>query len=120
MSDLYLNETSGDIEISNGDIRLTEGQETIRQHIMQVLRSFKGEWFLDITSGVPYFGEVFKKNPNPLTLDFVFKDAIANCLGVKEITSFDLSLDNAARKLKLEFSVDTIEGNIDFENITIG
>lgn len=120
MSDLKLNEISGDLEITSGDLSLTEGEDTIKQHIMNILKSFKGEWFLDITSGIPYYSSVFKKNPNPQTLDFIFKDAIANAAGVKELTFFDLTLDRSTRKLKLEFAVDTIEGNINFENITVG
>lgn len=118
MSDLLLDD-EGDLVLENGDLVLSTGQEAIKQNILQRLRAYKGEWFLNIEDGVPYFQDILKKNPNPRAVDGAFKVAILGTPGVTELTSFDLKYDTVTRGLKLSFSVNTIEGSVDFSEIEV-
>ena len=120
MSDLQLNATTGDIDLAAGDFYLNDPLEAVRQHLVSNLRAFRSEWFLNLDQGVPYFQEVLRKNPNPIVIDAIFKEAIINTVGVKELTSFDLTFDTESRKMFLDFSVDTIEGELNFENLVVG
>lgn len=120
MSDLQLNKLTGDLDIQTGDLYLNDPLEAIRQHLVSNLRSFKQEWFLNLDQGVPYFQEVLRKNPNPVVIDAIFKEAIINTVGVNELTSFELTFDTVQRKMILDFSVDTIEGEINFDGLVVG
>lgn len=119
MSDLKLDVTTGDLDLTGGDISLTTGKDTIEQHIRSTLRAFKGEWFLDLDKGVPYYQEVFRKNQSPVVVDAIFKEAILGCQGVIELTAFDIKVDTVTRKLLLTFSCETFEGEVSFENLEV-
>lgn len=119
MSDLKMTLDGRNLELVNGDLAITIEDDAVRQHIQQRLRAFKGEWFLDLSNGVPYFQDILKKNPNPIVLDGVLKDAILSTPGVLELLSFDLNYINATRKLTLDFSVQVSQGVIDFEKLEL-
>lgn len=114
MSDLLLSTVDDDLDITTGDLRLTETDVAVRQHLQQRLRMFLGEWFLDLGRGIPFYEQVLIKNANPGVLDAIFKDAILTTPGVIELLSFDLSFDNALRTLTLTFEVRSTDGIIEF------
>lgn len=120
MSDLQVNKDTGDLDITSGDLYLNDPLEAIRQHLEANLRSFRSEWFLNLDQGVPYFQEVMRKNPNPILIDAIFKEAIINTVGVVELTEFELTYDNELRKVLLSFAVDTVEGELNFEDLVVG
>lgn len=117
MSDLKIDQATNRLVMESGDLVLTQGQDTIQQHLISRLRSFRQEWFLNLDEGVPYFQEVLKKNPNPKIIDAIFKDVIVNTDGVIELTEFDLKFDTEARKLLVAFTCETLEGEINFEGL---
>lgn len=119
MSDLKLTNVGNNLELQNADLVLTSGDDAVRQHLQQRLRAFKGEWFLDLSDGVPYFQDILKKNPNPIVLDGVLKDVILSTPGVVELLTFELDYINSLRKLTLSFSVQATTGVIDFENLEL-
>lgn len=112
--DLLLNDTTFDLEIVDGGLALTESVEAVRQYLRSKLKTVRGEWFLDLTAGVPYYEEVFKKGPDPVVIDAVFKEAILTTPGVLELLEFDMDLDGLTRKLTLQFKIRTLEGVIIF------
>lgn len=116
---LSINSTTGDLDFVKGQLVFVDGQEEIRQHLEQRLRTFLNEWFLDLTIGVPYYDEILKKNINPSTIDAIFIDEILACPGVVRLLSFDLDLDNTTRKLSLNAEIQTTDGVIDFSTETI-
>ena len=56
-----------DIKLENNKFSLTENNsdEEISQRLLQRLRFFLEEWFLDKTKGLPYFQLIFKKGTPP-------------------------------------------------------
>lgn len=115
MSDLALDQSTGDLLFTNGDLSLNSGLEAIRQCLQSRLSFFLGEWFLDIDLGVPYYQDVLKKNPDPVVLDGVFKQTILGTPGVIGLDEFDMQLDTSARLFTLKFRARTTDGPIDFE-----
>jgi len=107
-------DSTGDIEVVNGETRLVEGLEAIQQHLTIRLRLFRGEWFLNLEVGVPYFESVLKKNPDPVELDDVFKVAILQTPGVEILFEFSVDFQPGLRKLRIDFAADTTEGIINF------
>ncbi len=109
-------DSEGDLFIGGDDIVLTFGIDGIAQHLTQRLRTFLGEWFLDLRIGVAYFQQILLKNPNPAMVDSIFKKEILNTPGVLELTFFDLDI-GTDRTLTLSFRTITQEGEINFSEI---
>ncbi len=101
--DLLLDDTSWDLSTDATDLLLVDQADGIRQHLAQRLKTFMGEWFLDLRVGVPYLQQVMVKNPDPVILDSVFKAEIINTPGIVELLEFDLAINAGTRELKLFF-----------------
>lgn len=110
-------DSSNDIQLVNNDLQLIEGRDEIAQILKQNLRVFFSEWFLDRTIGILYFEEILKKNPNPATIDAIFKNAILESPGVIELVEYSLELEN--RSLILSFRARTLEGIISFNEVLL-
>lgn len=119
MSDLKLDESTGDLVLENGDIPLTEGIDAVRQVLQQNLSAFLGEWFLDQDLGVPYYQDILKKNPDPVLLDGIFKKVILKTPGIIQLNTFDITYDTKLRKFNLDFEAQSKNGVIDF-NLSLG
>lgn len=107
----------GDIFIGENKFHIVTGVEEVIQNLRQNLRTFFGEWFLNQGLGVPYFQDVFIKNPSPVSIEAAFKNAILNTIGVRELIEFDLNLDSAHRELSYTFSVLIYDEIIDFSEV---
>ena len=118
MADIKLDENN-DIAIENNDITIISGTQEVRQRLLQNLKSFRGDWFLNLTSGVPYFENIFRKDYDIEVIGTVIKDAIINTVGVMELLDFDLSIDDSARTLNLSFNVRTIDETITISEVLI-
>lgn len=116
MNDLFLN-SDNDIELDVVDLKTIEGEDAITQHLVQRLKTFLGEWFLDTRRGIGYFQHILKKNPDPVIVDTILKDAVINTLGVLQLLSWDLDVDNALRELTLTFRAQTSTGILDFSEV---
>lgn len=111
--DLALN-ADGDIDVINGDFYFVTGVDATVQFLNQRLRLFLAEWFLDETLGVPYFDEIFVKNPNAVAIDSILKTYIINSPGVLELLAFDMSIDTATRTLTVSGRIRALDGEADF------
>lgn len=81
----------GDLKIENGDLVKTTGADLIRQLWLIRVRVFKGEWVLDVDSGVPYVQEVLAKSANNRRLDEIFRDMTLATPGVLAVQSIAFS-----------------------------
>lgn len=111
MFDLKLN-SQHDLLIKENRLVLTDGMNAIAQRIKIVLLTFGGEWFLDVSRGLPYFDEILVKNPNSTRIYAVFRQQIASVKGVKRIINLTLSVDRKSRTLIVEFEAESTEGVI--------
>ncbi|USE78978.1 hypothetical protein NDR89_20290 [Cupriavidus gilardii] len=102
-----------DLDLSPaGDTSLIDGAERIAQQIKVTLLTFLGEWFLDITVGVPYLEQVLVKAPDRAALEAIFRSRIAAVPGVRLVRRIDLQIDHQGRALAVDFEVDSDEGLI--------
>lgn len=116
MSDIAL-DTDGDIKITNNQVLLNEGAEAIRQHLLTRFQLFFGEWFLDITEGVPWYQDILIKKPAFSVVQEILKDVILDTPGVLELRSFNLDFTAQTRQLSLTFQALTTSGFIDFSEV---
>jgi len=113
--DLKLDENNWScVVIENQDLGFVSGIESIRQHLKQRFQFFRGEYKHDLTRGIPYHDEFFKKNPNPVVMDSILKDVILTTPGVIELLSFSMEINNSTRILNIPFKVMTSEGILDY------
>lgn len=99
---------AGDLAIVAGNLVLlgktpATRVQYIRQKISARFRFFLREWFLDEREGVPYYRDVFVKNPNIALIRSLFLKVLRETPGVLKVPSFSVRYDQAARQLTFDF-----------------
>ncbi len=102
MSDLELSTLDNDLLIENGDLSIVDGTDAIAQHLFIRLRSIRGDWFYDANVGIPYYFDIFTKNPSRVAVRSIFRNAITTTPGVLELQELETELNS--RTLELEFT----------------
>lgn len=107
------NPVEGDLWLSEtGDARATETlEEEVVQQLAIRLRFFLGEWFLDGREGIPFYRDVFKKNPSLPLLRALYRRVIATTPGVDSVRAIELEVD-AARVARLGFEAVLSDGAV--------
>jgi len=116
MTDI-LQDEDGDVNVTNNQTSLVNGANEVMQLLRQRLRTFLAEWFLDTTIGIPYFQDIFKKNPSPIAMESAFKNEILNTPGVLELSEFELEVDPSLRTLTVTGRAVVTDGIIDFSEV---
>jgi hypothetical protein len=93
----------GDLIISErGDISLTD---SIRQAIRIRLLWFFSEWRFEPHWGIPYFEQVFIKNPNITRIRGIIRREIMTVEGVDSVASVNIHVDTVSRRAGINFTV---------------
>lgn len=119
MKDLRLDPVTNDLEISNFSFGLTtDFIDSLMQRLRIKFKFFLGEWYLNITKGVPYFDKILVKNPDLAEIAAIYKVLILSDEDVKELTEFTVDFDQALRKYKLDFKILSTNGDeIEFSEV---
>jgi hypothetical protein len=107
-------DSTGDWDVQSGSVQFTTGKEEIAQMIAIRLKTFVGEWFLDVEKGLPYFSTILVKNPNSAEIENLFISEIASTPGVLSIDEFAMTYDNTVRKLTVNARISSVGGVINF------
>ncbi len=103
-----------DLVVEDGDLQIVQGKEAILQDVLQRLRVFLGEWFLDTTVGLPYFQEILVKNPDQGKIDALFINQVLGTPGVVQLDSWSFQVDLTRRILTVAFKAQTTDGTVDY------
>jgi hypothetical protein len=103
--------TNDDLAIENGQLVLIVGEEALRQRLRTRLLTFRNEWFLDPNVGIPYYRDVFIKDPELGALNAAFSKEILDTTGVQALNAISFDLDTSTRQLSVTFTV-TGEGSV--------
>jgi hypothetical protein len=118
--DLLLDYVSGDLAWKNGPLTVDYTTQplvdTVKQRLFIMLRTFQGEWFMDLNHGIPYWQNILGKKTTKSAVDLIFQQKILAENGVKEITEFKSTFVN--RQYSLDFKVRVSTGEIT-DTITI-
>lgn len=93
-----------DIELDETyNLRLVYDAEAVAQHARQRITFFLGEWFLDKSVGVDWFGRVFgrKGETTVAVADGLLKREILQTPGVTGIVEYESAFDKASRGHKV-------------------
>lgn len=104
MSDLKLDPVTHDLDLSTNDLQIVGGDDAIVQQLAIRLQFFLGEWFLDQNVGIPYWTEVFVKDPRLTAIRSFYREAILTTPGIAALTELALEFDRAARRLRVLFT----------------
>ena len=120
MSDIAL-DTFGEVDFSPTGPHIITNADAVAQHLRIRLRFFSGEWFLDTRIGIPYYSQIFVKNPNLAAINTVYRRAIVSTPGVEKLERLDLNLDASTRKLSVSFSAKLVGETVarDFNEVFI-
>ena len=110
MIDFQLDQVTNDLSFYDYDFHLVDEVNQIIQNLAIRLRFVLGEWYLDITQGVPYYEVFFKKAPIQIQIESILKEEIVNTRGILELTSFESEFDQTRRIYSVKFSARSING----------
>ncbi|HBP5565165.1 hypothetical protein ABZR71_06325 [Pseudomonas paraeruginosa] len=94
----------GDWLFGQGRGNYAAAGESVRQRVCTRLRSFEGDWFLDLKHGLPWF-ERMARPADLVALEADLKRCVLLTEGVSEILDFHLALDPRERRLKIAISL---------------
>lgn len=117
MIDLKFDKITHDLAIESSDLRFVEGRDEMLQNLKIRLLFIGGEWFLDTEAGVPYFDEVWIKNPDPALVDDIFKSVILETEGIVDLVEFNSEYNTLTRKYTLSFKANSIYGQVSLEEV---
>lgn len=109
--DLALDAKTHDIVVTaDRDVFFIDNAERVAQQIKIQLLTMLGEWFLDITHGVPYLEYILVKNPNFELIRQILKEQIQNVDDVEAVNSLELDYDSHQRRLSVTYAAETNYG----------
>lgn len=111
---LYLDESDKDLILTTEkNLRLTDSlTEFVSQKIENKLLFFKEEWFLDYEKGIPYFENIFIKNPDINLINSIFLREIRTINEIEEILKFEIEYNSQSRTFNIDFEVKATDGAI--------
>lgn len=115
--DLALDAKTHDIVVHDSDVLFIDNAERVAQQIKIQLLTMLGEWFLDITHGVPYLEYILVKNPNFALIRQIIKEQILKVEDVNSVNSLELEYDARRRLLSVDFQVSTKFGLIERKEV---
>lgn len=103
-----------DIFFKDNQIKAVTGLDEMRQKVDNCLVAFRGDWFLDLTQGVPYFQSVFVKGVTNAGIHAIFTQYLADIDGVLAVSEFKIELDKLRRTATIVTRLQTSDGILDY------
>jgi hypothetical protein len=107
-----------DMTFGRGRANFATGTEATAQRLRTAMLLVLGEWFDDVTAGVPWFpaGDsevraIMGKSADLSYAEAVLKARILGINGVQSLDSFEIELDHATRKMSATATVTDVDGN---------
>jgi hypothetical protein len=92
-------------------IQFVSGLEAVAQGIRVRLKLFRGEWFLNLDEGVPYFEDLLGRKFDRARAREIIRTELLKSPGVVEITSLTADFDGQTRALSVDWAVRTEFGD---------
>jgi hypothetical protein len=108
----FLLDDNGDLVLTS-DLVFSIGINAVAQGIRIRIQTFRGEWFLDLDHGVPYYQDLLGHKYNEIKARAAFRDAILSSPGVDDLLSLEVEFNNQTRELTVEWEVQTSFGIIE-------
>ncbi len=107
--DLLLDD-DGDLVVTT-DLQWSKGIPAVAQGVKIRLQTFRGEWFLDLNHGVPYWQDLLGQKFSRLRARAAFVPAIVAAPGVLELHSFEVTYDGHTRAMAVNTEIRSVFGD---------
>lgn len=116
MTDFKINPTTDDFVITQGRPEMVADVDAKAQRIRSRLLTVRGEWFLDTTFGLDYYGVIWvKSTPRSVLAAHVKREILRGADRGDKITEFDMDYTGATRTLSVTtklVSEENLETNV--------
>ena len=100
--DIGIDKTTNDIFAIDGKVAFVDSNDEVVQRVRTRLRRILGEWFLQVTAGIPYFNGEMLGGKNKQYVMLVIKGEILDTIGVQDINAMSLSYNSETRKVTID------------------
>ena len=107
-----LKTVSGELVFAAGVLQLVAGQDAIRQAAECRLRTFREEWFLDTSIGVPWVEQVLGRKVAAAPVRTIVRDELLAIPGVTGLASLSVVFDPSVSSLAVTFVLQTAAGDV--------
>lgn len=112
-SDLQLDLDTHDLVIPDKDlVVMDDTTDSITQRLKVTLLFFKGEWFLNVEFGIPYYQSILTRGISKTKVDGIFKTKILDVQGIESIITFTSTFNAMSREYTVTFSCRASTGDI--------
>lgn len=103
------------------DLQWSKGIAGVIQECRIKMQMFKNEWFLDLDSGIPYWGEILGQKPKLAiaAAGQAFTEALLSVEDVTSVTKMEITYDSAARSLTVRWAVRCTFGDTPVDTLAI-
>ncbi len=84
-------------------VRIVRGPAAVIQRVRQRFQMGLREWFLDQQLGLPFYEDVFVKNPDIGQVTSIFRNTLVSTPGISSLISMSTTLDLRMRNLSVNF-----------------
>lgn len=109
--------TDGVLQIVNGDLVLTRGVEAVAQQIEIACKIWRGEWFANAQTGMPY-DQMLGAKFDAAAVQQIVREMIASVDSVLTVNKLIINYNPATRTVEISYSVSTQFGTLD-EIVTV-
>lgn len=99
------NPVPGDLHLLNGQIHFWDGFNAKWQKTIVLLKFVRGEWFLNIEEGIPYFTQILVHNPDSKAIVSLLRKALLASPGAVSVPVLTLTIDRPSRTATVNFQV---------------
>ena len=90
----------GDLTLdAKGNIAVVDGIAALQQRVIQRLRFWEKEWFLNYIDGVPYYSEIFQRPINAGLASAILVEQVMRVLEVERVSGVSVTLNPFTRQL---------------------
>ena len=100
------------LPMENGDFRLANGIDEVKQHIITALNTFYGDWILDYTKGIDYAYGLRHEE----FLEYDIKNQLSGVQGVLSVDNFTMEFDKTNLTINVIASIKTVYGKVDIQS----
>ena len=108
---------NGDYTFGNGQYDFLVDIEAVPQAIKTKIRLLRGEWWEDLSEGLPFYqeiaGQFIKSEEEKDIVTRLYCNRITDVIQVNSFLSVNSEFDNENRKYSLTADIDTIYGVVD-------
>ena len=98
-----------------GNLSVVDGQEALRQRLVERFQFRESEWYLDVRRGVPYLRDVFRRPVQTGLIKVVLADEDRKEDDVTAVLGVDVLIEPTTRTATITVRVQTIYGRMEVQ-----